>query len=89
MVLVREEGGKLYLRNEITATSRTREIHEDELWNDFFDKLLNFDSVEDDYDFVVGGLRRDSFGKCVKKKKAMIEMGFGQLLKALSKDQGS
>ena len=80
--MVREEGGKLYLRTEITATSRTREIYEDELWNNFFDKLLNFDSVTDDYDLVVGGLR-DSFGDCVEKKKAMIENGFTQLLKAL------
>ena len=86
--MVREEEGKLCLRNKITATYRTRDIYEPELWNDFFDKLLNFDSVKDDYASVVGGLRKE-FGECVKKKKAMIEMGFGQLLKALPKALGS
>ena len=69
--MVREEEGKFCLDNTIPSTGRASGLWRGELWNEFFDKLLNYDPAGDDYNMVVVDICK-KFDAYVQENKALI-----------------
>ena len=70
-------------KSSLNRSHTIRRYWNRELWNKLFDKLLNFDPDEDDYDSVVD--LRDEFNAYVTEKKSSVEGELKEFCGALFK----